>query len=124
MKRILAFVFLFLSLVTFGAYSQYVKGDFDYDTAQIISYLFYWFVTIFLLSLFAIVLKYKEYKFWITTTIIIVLTSFFVAVKAGDGSSAIISFDGKNLTWIFVGIYSFLSLIYFFFQYFKNKTRS
>src|SRR3989344_5646499 len=117
MKKIVSLILLVLSVGIFSLYSFYTKESFDYHTAQFIGYLFYWVATIFLVSLFASVLDNKKYKIWLLITLIYVLLSVFIAYTTGDGNGAIISFDGKDLTWFTAGLYSLISIIYFLIQF-------
>jgi hypothetical protein len=124
MKKIISLLLLLLSVGIFFWYSFYIKKSFDYQIAQFIGYLFYWSVTLFIVSLFALVLNKKKYKIWLLATLVYVFISILIAYETGDGNGAIISFDGKDLTWFFVGLYSFISIIYFIVQFFKNKKQS
>jgi len=124
MKKLISFLFLVLSVGIFWGYSSYVKGSFDYHVAQFIGYLFYWSVALFLVSIFALVLDDKKYKWWLSITGIYVVISIFIAYATGDGNGAIISFDGKDLTLFFAGLYSIISIIYFIVQFFKNRKQS
>ncbi|OGI90690.1 hypothetical protein A3A95_02280 [Candidatus Nomurabacteria bacterium RIFCSPLOWO2_01_FULL_39_18] len=121
MKKIISFSLLLLSVGIFLGYSSYTKGPFDYNTAQFIGYLFYWGVVLFIVSLFAFVLDTKKYKIYSLITLVYVLISILLAYETGGGSGAIVSFDGKDLTLFFAGLYSFISIIYFIVQLFKNR---
>src|SRR3989344_5904650 len=118
-KKITSFGFLFLSVGIFFLYSFYTKESFNYHIAQFIGYLFYWSVTIFVVSLFAFLINDKIYRSWLLFTVLYVFLSLLIAYGVGDGSSAIVSFDGKDITWFLAGLYSFISIIYFAVQYFK-----
>ena len=124
MKKIISIIFLFLTVGIFLGYSSYTKTSFDYDFSQFIGYLFYWSLDIFLVSLVALSLNKKQYKLWSLFTTISALLSIVIAYKIGGGNSGIVSFDGKDATWFFAGLYSFASIIYFIVQYLKrNKTQ-
>lgn len=124
MKKIISLLLLVLSIGIFFWYSSYTKGPFDYHVAQFVGYLFYWSVTLFFVSLFAFVIDGIKYKKWLLITGIYVLISILIAYETGDGSGAIISFDGKDLTWFFAGLYSFISVVYFIVQFFKNRKQA
>lgn len=121
MRKIISLILFLFSVGIFLGYSFYTKGSFDYNIAQFLGYLFYWSVALFIFSLFSLILENKKYKIWSLFTLIYVLISISIAYKTGDGSSAIVSFDGKLLTWFFICIYSLTSIIYFMFQFFKKN---
>ena len=121
MKKIAPFGFLVLSIGIFLGYSSYIQGPFDYHVAQFIGYLFYWSAALFIVSLFATILDTRKYKTWLLVTSIYVLISILIAWGTGDGNGAIISFDGKDLTWFFAGLYSIVSIVYFIAHYFERR---
>lgn len=121
MKKIISLVLLLLSVGIFFWYSSYTKGPFDYHVAQFVGYLFYWSVALFVVSLFALTLNGKKYKIWLLATGVCVIASVLIAWGTGDGNGAIISFDGKDLTWFFAGFYSLVCIIYFIVQFIKRK---
>ena len=121
MKKKISLLLFVLSVVIFLVYLVYTKGSFDYHIAQFLGYLFYWSIDLFILSLFALILDNKKYKIWLSITSVYFFISVILAYSVGDGNGAIISFDGKDLTWILSGLYSFISVIYFIIQYFKKK---
>ncbi len=120
MKKKLSLSLLVSSVVIFLGYTYYIKTAFDYDTVQFVGYLFYWSVALFVVSLLALGINDKKYKIWLLITCIYVLFSLLLASAAGSGNGGIISFDGKDLTWILEGIYFIISIIYFLVQYFKK----
>ncbi|MFZ2621280.1 MAG: hypothetical protein WAX85_03195 [Minisyncoccia bacterium] len=121
MKKIVSSLFLVMSVGIFVWYSHYTKGSFDYDTAQFVGYLFYWSVSLFIVSLFALVADNKKYKIWVLFTLIYVPISILIAYETGNDGGAIISFDGKDITLFFAGLYTLISIIYFLIQFFKNR---
>ena len=124
MKKIISLLSLVLSVGIFFWYSSYTKGPFDYHVAQFVGYLFYWSVALFLVSLFAFILDTKKYKIWLLLTAIYMAISILIAWGTGDGNGAIVSFDGKDLTWVFAGLYSFVCIVYFIVQFIKTKKQS
>ncbi|OGI86452.1 hypothetical protein A3A05_02780 [Candidatus Nomurabacteria bacterium RIFCSPLOWO2_01_FULL_41_12] len=124
MKKIITLLLLVLSVGVFLGYSSYTKESFDYNIAQFIGYLFYWCVALFVVSIFALSIDQKKYKKWMLVSGIYVLISILIAYATGDGNGAIISFDGKDLTLFFAGLYSIISIIYFIVQFFKNRKQS
>jgi hypothetical protein len=125
MKKIISLLLLLISVGIFCWYSSYTKQwPFDYHIAQFVGYFLYWSIALFFVSLFAFVLNNKKYKIWLLITSVYVFLSILIAYMVGDGNSAIISFDGKDLIWIFIGLYSFVSIIFFIILLFKNKKQS
>lgn len=124
MKKIISLVLFLLSFGFLLGYLFYTKNSYDYNIAQFIGYLFYWSVAFFVVSLFAFMLDYKKYKIWLRITLIYVFISILIAYKTGSGSQAIVNFDGKLLTWIFVCFYSFISIIYFIVQFIKSRNNN
>lgn len=121
MKKLISSMFLALSLGVFWGYSLYTEGSFDYHVAQFIGYFFYWSAVLFTISLFAFMLDEIKYKWWLLVTSIYVAFSILIAYLAGDSNGAIISFDGKDLTLLFAGGYSLVSIIYFTIQFSKKR---
>ena len=124
MKKTISFFLFILSAGIFWGYSSYTNGQFDYQVAQFIGYIFYWSVALFIISLFAWILNNKKYKIFSLISLVYILLAVLLAYEAGDGNGAIVSFDGKDLTIIFAGLYSFVSIIYFIVQFFKNRKSS
>ena len=125
MKKIISLLLLVLSGVIFYWYSSYTRQwPFDYHVAQFVGYLLYWSVALFVVSLFAFMLDNKKYKIWLLVTVVYVALSILFSYETGDGNNAIVSFDGKDLTWIFTSLYSLISIIYFIVQFFKNRKQS
>ncbi|MEQ1500438.1 MAG: hypothetical protein ABL917_03660, partial [Parcubacteria group bacterium] len=100
---------------------NYTSHSFNYDVGQILSYLIYWTICVFIISIFALILDDRKYKNWVILTIIYFLFSVITAVATSDDSSSILSFDGKDLTLILLSFYSFVSTIYFIFSFIKNR---
>jgi hypothetical protein len=122
MSKKIVSIFLFLgSISMFFLISNYTKNFFDYHIAQNMGYVFYWVTALFLLSLLAYGLQYKKYKLWLCISTVYTAASLLVAYKVGDGNGTILDFDGKLLTLIFIGLYSFISIIYFIVQFFKKN---
>jgi hypothetical protein len=121
MKKLVSSVTFISSIVLFLWVSNYTKSSFDYDTAQFVGYIFYWCVTLFLVSLCAMILEYKKYKIWLLLSGLYVFLTIIFAYIAGNGNGMILSFDGKLLTWLFAGMYASISLIYFIVQFVKSR---
>ena len=121
MKRIISLSLLVLSVVIFFWLSSYTnEWPFDYHVSEFVGYLFYWSVTLFVVSLFALMLDERKYKIWLLVTSIYVLVSILFAYGTGDGEGNILSFDGEAITWFFAGLYSFVCIIYFIIQFIKK----
>ena len=128
MKIKISFGFLLFSVLLFLCLYIYTEtnlfnsgGYFNYHISNFLGYLFYWSITLFVISLFALSLDQKKYKMWGLFTFIYVLISILIAYGVGDGNGAIVSFDGKDLTWFFAGLYSLASIIYFAVQHFRKR---
>ena len=74
-----------------------------------------------ILSLLTFKLDTKKYRIWLIISLVLSAISIFFAYAAGDGNGAIVDIDGELITWFFVGLYSFISIIYFIVQFFKNR---
>ena len=123
MKKKVSLLLLALSIVVYIGYSYYTVGSFDYNFAQFIGYIFYWCVTLFIVSLMAFTVDSRRYKTLSLITLVYVFISILIAYETGDGGSGIVSFYGKDLFLFFAGLYLFISIIYFIVQYFKNRSK-
>ena len=123
MKKIVSFSIFIVTIVVFILRDRYEQWPFDYQVAQVMDNLFLWLLSLFILSLFSFTLETKKYKIWLSVTLLFSLLSIYWAYRIGDGSGSLISFDGETTTWLLVGLYSFISLIYFIIQYFKNQKK-
>lgn len=125
MKKLVSLILFFLSVGVFFLYSFYTKNSsFDYNLAQFLGYVFFWSTTLLLISLFAFVLNIKKYKSWVLASLLYIVIALLIASAIGNGSSGIISLDGKDLTWFFMGVYLIISIIYLSIQFLKNKRSS
>ena len=122
MKKIISLLFLLLSVGIFFWLSSYTtKWPFNYHISEFVGYLFYWSITLFVVSLFAFILDQKGYKIWLLLTGIYTVVSILIAWSVGDGNGAIISFDGEMITWFLAGLYFLVCIIYFIVQFSKRK---
>jgi len=128
MKKKTSLTFLFLSILLFLFIYVYTEtnlinqsGYFNYHVSDFIGYMFFWSFTLLILSLLASKLDIYKYRIWLIISVVISIISIFIAYAIGGGNGAIISFDGEMVTWFFVGLYSFVSIIYFIVQFFKNR---
>lgn len=80
-----------------------------------------WVLILVPLSLLAIALNDQKYKFWLKFTGIFFATSMIVVFLMPEYDSAIVSVDRELTNWFFLGLYSFISIVYFIVQFFKNK---
>ena len=122
MKKIISLLLFLILVGIFFWYSSYTKQwPFDYHIAQLVGYLLYWSIALFLVSLFALVLNKRKYKIWLLITAIYVIIAVLIAYSVGGGNDAIVNIDGKLLTWYLAGLYSFVSVIYFIVLIFQNN---
>lgn len=129
MKKIISFIFLFLSVLLFLITYLYTEtnlineaGYFNYHIGDFLGYLFFWFLVLFIFSLLALKLDQVKYKIWLLLSVITAFTAVLFAYGVGGGNGAIIDIDGELVTWFFLGLYSLISIIYFTVQFFKNST--
>jgi hypothetical protein len=120
MKKITSSIFLLGSLLLF-AFLYYYDSSVDYYTSELIAYIFWWLSGLFILSLFAVFVKSDAYKIWVVLSFPIAILSIIFAYINRRGSGAILSYDGELITFILIGLYSFISLVYFRVQYLKQK---
>lgn len=127
MKKKTSLVLLFLSILLFATLYAYTEtnlinpnGYFNYHVSDFIGYIFLWSLTLFILSLLAFKLDVKKYRIWLIVGVIVSVISILMAYAAGDGNGAIVDIDGELTTWFFVGLYSFISIIYFIVQFLKK----
>ena len=127
MKKKTSLVLLFLSILLFSTLYVYTEtnlinqGSYNYHTGDFIGYVFLWSFALLILSLLTFKLDTKKYRIWLIISLVLSAISIFFAYAAGDGNGAIVDIDGELITWFFVGLYSFISIIYFIVQFFKNR---
>src|SRR3989338_3985828 len=130
MKKKTSLVLLFLLILLFSTLYAYTEtnlinqGGYNYHVCDFIGYVFLWIFMLFILSLLAFKLDINKYKTWLIISLIISAVSIFFAYAAGDGNGAVVDIDGELTTWFFVGLYSFISVVYFIVQFFKNRKQS
>jgi len=124
MKKKTSISLLVLSILIFLGLNNYSDSiNYNYHIDALIGYLFFWIFVLFIFSLFAFILNDKKYKIWLIIGIIISILSILIAYGVGDGNGAIVDIDGELITWFFAGLYSFISIIYFIVQFFKNRNK-
>ncbi len=109
-------IFLFIWLKYYGELPSY-----NYQVAYIVEYIFYWSIVIFILSLFASGLSSVKYKVWLLITVPFII---FSIIAANDTDHGDILFSGQYIILWLISLYSFISIIYFIIQFFKNKKHS
>jgi len=124
MKKIFSAITFVLSCVLIFVISYYPQWPTDYRNAELLGYVFWWLVTMFILSLFSFILETKKYKIWLSITLLFSILSVCWAYRIGDGSGSLISFDGEMTTWLLIGLYSIISIIYFIIQFFKKRKKT
>jgi len=92
--------------------------------ADVMQYPFVWFLEVFILSLFALILNDQKYKFWIKFTGVSFLVGmFFVSISPETARGIMLNPDKESVNWIFAGLYSLISVIYFIVQFMKNRNK-
>lgn len=117
------FTFSLLSLAVLYLYTEtnLIQTSYDYYTSELLGYIFWWSTTLLILGSISVFIKDYFYKKWLIVSSIIALLSIIFAYKNRRGSGGILSFDGELITFTIIGLYSFISIIYFIVQFVKNK---
>jgi succinate-acetate transporter protein len=119
MKKIISLSILVITIILFMWLKYYGESSsYNYHVAYIVEYLFYWGIALFILSLFAFLLKRAKYKIWFLVTIPFIILSIFFAYNIDNHD---ILFNGQYVTLWFISLYSFISIIYFIVQFVKEK---
>ena len=122
MKKIISLSILVMSALLFMWLKYYSELlSYNYHIAYVVEYFFYWSVALFVLSLFAFMLNNIKYKIWFLITIPFIILSILFAYSI-DGHD--IFFSGQYVILWLISLYSFISIIYFIVQFFKNKKPS
>lgn len=80
-----------------------------------------WVLVLIPLSLLAITLKDQKHKFWLKFTgIFFVISMVFVFIMPETARGLMLNPDRESINWFLVGLYSFISIIYFIVQFFKK----
>lgn len=88
--------------------------------SKVVQYPFIWFIVLVPLSLFSLTLNDQKHKFWLKFTGIFFAISMFIVFLMPEYGTGIVSVDRELTNWFFVGIYSFISIIYFIVQFIKK----
>src|SRR6185369_5528280 len=83
-----------------------------------------WFLIEIPLATLAFTLSIEKYKFWIKLTGIFFVITMILVFISPEFDSAIFSIDKESMNWFFVGLYSFVSMVYFLVQLIKNRKMS
>jgi len=119
MKKIVSLFSLFLSIFIFAWLRYYGESAvYNYHVAYVVEYLFYWGVVVFILSLFAFMLNNAKYKVWFFITILFMVISILFTYSVDEND---VLFSGQYVILLLIGLYSFVSIIYFLVQFLKNK---
>ena len=131
MKKKTSFLLLFLSALLFFSLYIYTEtnlvnlsGYFNYNISNFFEYIFWWSLTLFIFSLFALKLDTNQYKTWLKISILVSLVSILMSYSIGDGNGTIIDINGELFTWLSTIMYSLISIIYFITQFLKSKKQS
>lgn len=88
---------------------------------DILQYPGLWFLVLVPLSLFALTLNDQKHKFWLKFTGIFFTISMIIVFLMPEYGTGIVSVDRELTNWFFVGLYSFVSIIYFIIQFLKKR---
>ena|SRR3989344_897991 len=89
-----------------------------------LEYSLLWILILIPLSLLALTLNDQKHKFWLKFTGIFFAVSMFIVFLMPEYDTGIVSVDRELTNWFFVGLYSFISVVYFIVQFFKNRKQS
>src|SRR3989344_5727892 len=105
MKKTTNLTFLFLTILLFFSLYVYTEttiinqnGYFNYHTSNLLEYIFFWSLTLFIFSLFTFKLDIYKYKIWLMTSIPTSFASIIIAYMVGDGNGTIIDINGELTT--------------------------
>lgn len=121
MKKKFIFIALLLFILSFILTSAYADKLLGYNVVDNISYVFLWTIILTPLSVFALTLNDQKHKFWLKFTGIFFTISMFIVFLMPEYGTGIVSIDRELTNWFFVGLYSFISIIYFIVQFTKRK---
>ncbi|HEY0221081.1 MAG TPA: hypothetical protein VGC58_02550 [Candidatus Paceibacterota bacterium] len=88
---------------------------------DILQYPGLWFLILVPLGLFSLILNDQKHKSWLIFTGVFFSASMFFVFLLPEYDSAIVSMDKELGNWFFAGLYTFISIIYFIVQFFKNR---
>jgi|SRR3989344_5902428 len=119
------FVSFSVLLLLFGIFITSKNGDqlIGADLVDKIYYPFVWSLALVPLSLLALILNDHKHKFWIKFTGIFFVISMFIVFLQPEYGTGIVSIDRELANWFFAGLYSFISIVYFIVQFFKNRNK-
>ena len=81
-----------------------------------------WFLVLIPLSLLALTLKDQKHKFWLKFTgIFFALSMILVFMMPENAGGIMLNPDRESANWFLVGLYVFISIIYFIVQFFNRK---
>jgi hypothetical protein len=90
-------------------------------TTDYLQYPFLWFLVFVPLSLLALTLNDQKHRFWVKFTGVFFVISMFIVYIMPEYDPGIVSLDRELTNWLFVGVYSVISLVYFVTQFVKNR---
>jgi hypothetical protein len=129
MKKKTSLVLFILSILSYIPWYLYRKDYFvlinenGANISYFIGYIFIWFVALFILSIFALKLENTKYKNWLITSIVVAVLSVFWAYKNDLTGNAVVTIDGGITTVFAISLYSFVSVVYFIIDFFKNRNK-
>ena len=119
-KKFIGITVLFF-LILFALTSSYADKLFGYRVVDNIAYIFFWSIILIPLSIFALTLNDQKHTFWLKFSGIYFAISMFIVFLTPEYGSGIVSIDRELTNWFFVGLYSFISIIYFIVAKRTNK---
>ena len=87
-----------------------------------IGYPLFWFLIWIPLTLLALILNEQKHKLWLKFTVVFFAVSMVLVFITPEYGHGIVSIDRELVNWFFVGLYSFISIVYFIVQYLKKKS--
>ena len=89
-----------------------------------IGYPLLWFLIWIPLTLLALTLKNEKHKFWLIFTGVFFSASMILVFATPEYGSGVVSIDRELVNWFLLGLYSFISIVYFIVQFIKRKKTS
>jgi magnesium-transporting ATPase (P-type) len=84
-----------------------------------------WFLIMIPLGLLALTLNDQKHRSWlIFTGCFFVVSIIIVFLMPETAGGIMLNPDRESTNWFFAGLYSFISIIYFIVQFFKNRKNS
>ncbi len=117
------FIIFSIVFLIFGLFITSDSADRIFGTRLIdeVYHLFVWSLAFVPLGLISLILKDQNHKFWLKFTGVFFLVSMLIVFMLPEYDRGLVSVDRELANWFFVGLYSFISIIYFFTQFLKKS---